>query len=250
MAENASWLQHHQGKVALWAHNWHISIEHDATGTTMGAHLRKLYQTGYRPLGFSFYQGSFNSIYYGADRDPKDHTIRTFTVGAPVKESYNSTLGSIGLPLYLLDLRKAQGAVRQWMNGPAPFRLNGMGYDPAQFDAAYTRGSLAQWFDLLIHVQNSTPSTYLGNCAATTQCETMQGSSRFGFSPACVRYMRRKRPVTLSAQRVTASGAPSAMMCPPLAPPSGPISNTPSAVFTTSILWSITITVLPASTSR
>src|SRR5215207_6311556 len=46
------------------------------------------------------------------------------------------------------------------------------------------------------------------------------------------------------------SGVPSKMTLPPLLPPSGPISMIQSAFLMTSRLCSITITVLPVSTSR
>ena len=59
----------------------------------------------------------------------------------------------------------------------------------------------------------------------------------------------RKEPVWLSVTAATCSGVPSATICPPPEPPSGPRSMSQSAVLMTSRLCSITITELPASTS-
>src|SRR5207244_8251933 len=61
---------------------------------------------------------------------------------------------------------------------------------------------------------------------------------------------RRYCPVYEAGLRPTSSGVPSATISPPSSPPSGPRSTIQSAVLMTSRLCSMTITVLPTSTSR
>ena len=68
--------------------------------------------------------------------------------------------------------------------------------------------------------------------------------------PAGVRISRRNCPVWLSSAAAISSGVPVATTVPPPPPPSGPRSITQSAVLITSRLCSITMTVLPPSTSR
>ena len=60
----------------------------------------------------------------------------------------------------------------------------------------------------------------------------------------------RYSPVAESGVAATCSGVPAATTWPPRAPPSGPRSMIQSAVLITSRLCSMTITVLPLSTSR
>src|SRR5262249_6265337 len=71
-----------------------------------------------------------------------------------------------------------------------------------------------------------------------------------GSRPAASRMGRRCCPVYELGSWATCSGVPSATSRPPRSPPSGPRSISQSAVFSTSRLCSITITVFPWSTRR
>src|SRR2546426_847987 len=64
------------------------------------------------------------------------------------------------------------------------------------------------------------------------------------------RTLLRNCPVYEWDSAATSSGGPSATICPPSSPPSGPRSMIQSAVLMTSRLCSMTTTVLPASTRR
>ncbi len=163
MAENIAWLHEHAdggAKMALWAHDGHIGAANriqdaEAQVITMGMRLRQQFGTHYLALGLSFYQGSFNAI--GA-RGPQ-----AFTEQAPTKGSYNEALGSAGLPLYLLDLRKApaDGPVGQWLAGPYPFHKVSEVYaldNPGEDDVTV---SLRAYFDVILHLQKVTASQLL-----------------------------------------------------------------------------------------
>ena len=76
--------------------------------------------------------------------------------------------------------------------------------------------------------------------SATTSVAAYMQGAKSGLS---------KRPVWLSGSAAISSGVPSAVIWPPLLPPSGPRSMIQSADFITSRLCSMTITVLPRSTS-
>jgi erythromycin esterase len=162
MAENVSWLYEHGGtnvKVVLWAHNGHIANDPSNPDgwKTMGTYLREQYKDHYLPVGFSFYQGTFNA--FGSTN------IQPFTVAAPLKKSYNYTLGSVGLPRYILDLRRVpSGPVSQWVKGPSYFWEIGAVFDPQDKNYAddyYNFGSLQQWYDVVIHFQKVTASQLL-----------------------------------------------------------------------------------------
>ena len=156
MAENVAWLHDHAGsntKIVLWAHNLHIANIPDYFGSyeNMGAFLRKQYQENYRPIGTSFYQGAFRNF------STRVSSIDTLAV--PAKDSYNYTLGSVDIPQYILDLRETPtGPVTKWVQGPGILRTVGVGGEDLD---QVMRGSLQQWFDVIIHFQIITPSRVL-----------------------------------------------------------------------------------------
>lgn len=157
MAENVAWLHDHAGgsaKIVLSAHNGHIANTTPFAGldgNNLGALLRQHYQQQYLTIGTSFFQGSFNAL--------TQHGFTSYTVGPPPVGSYDYVLGSVGLPLYLLDIRQTPaGPVTSWVQGPAQLRIIGVFFDPAH-EADYSiQGSLQQWFDAIIHLQKTTAS--------------------------------------------------------------------------------------------
>lgn len=162
MAENVTWLDEHGSsntKLVLWAHNGHIANDPSNPDgwKTMGTYLRERYQDHYLPIGFSFYQGTFNA--FGSS------SLQTFTVAAPIKHSYNDTLGSVGLPRYILDLRRIRsGPVSQWVKSPSYFWEIGAVFDPQDknyINDYYGFGSLQEWYDVIIHFQQVTASQLL-----------------------------------------------------------------------------------------
>ncbi|MEU0990747.1 erythromycin esterase family protein [Streptomyces sp. NPDC005953] len=79
----------------------------------------------------------------------------------PPPDYAEAVLGSAGHDAYLLDLRSGvpPAGVWRWLTAPARTRLVGPGYDPAD-DRAHqlSGGSLAQWFDAIVHWRKVTPA--------------------------------------------------------------------------------------------
>src|SRR5579859_7609883 len=154
MADNIAWLHAHADggeKMILWAHDGHIGASNSGGYITMGQRLRQQFEAAYLPIGFSFYQGAFNAI--------SPDGMQVFTEQNPPKGSYNETLGSVPLPLYLLDLRAAPaGPVSQWLAEARDFHELGVGYDPAHAQSDDVTVSLRQYFDLVIEIQTVTAS--------------------------------------------------------------------------------------------
>lgn len=153
MADNIAWLHERTQsgkKLVLWAHDGHIATNDQPA---MGWYLREHYQSQYLPIGLSFYQGSFNA--YGPDQPAP----QSFTIQASVINSYNYTLGSVKIPLYSLDLRRAaSGPVSQWLDEPHSFLMIGAGYSDKYQSGYYTPLSLRKSFDVIIHIQKVTAS--------------------------------------------------------------------------------------------
>lgn len=163
MAENVSWIYDHIGeapgasgsqpKLIVWAHDLHIANNPSyypgvaPAGTeNMGAFLRARYQSRYLPIATAFYQGSFTTF--------RGYQTTTVPAGAPDKQTYNYTLGQVGLSPYLVDLRAAPpGAVADWATGQLVFREFGLDAENLSVP-----GPLKQWFDLVVFIRDSTPS--------------------------------------------------------------------------------------------
>jgi erythromycin esterase len=164
MAENTIWWHEHTGdKTIYWAASPHtangnpITISYPpfppATHRSAGAYLRDYFGRGYMSIALTFYRGSVNA---GFKPQP-------YMIPAPPHEFADSTLGSAGLDIYMLDLHVPRPpAVRAWIESPTKVRVIGPAYDPAN-DAAYhlSGGSLAEWFDVIIHSQEVTPTRLL-----------------------------------------------------------------------------------------
>jgi hypothetical protein len=70
--------------------------------------------------------------------------------------TYNYTLGQADLSLYMLDLRTIPyDVVSNWAQSSSLFRLEGVGGENLS-----TPAQLSQWFNVIIHIQNTTPSQY------------------------------------------------------------------------------------------
>lgn len=118
-----------------------------STDANAGSRLRDQLGPAYVSVGLTFDRGSV-----------------LYPVPSPPADFADAPLGAVGLDAYLLDLHApAPEPVRAWLDAPARVRLIGPHYDPAD-DAAYhlAGGSLAQWFDVLVHVQQVTDVRRLG----------------------------------------------------------------------------------------
>jgi erythromycin esterase len=154
MAENVAWIYEHDAggtpHSVVWAHDVHIA--NDTTyasqdGRNLGGELRARYQASYLAIGTTLYQGTFRTYQY------PHSSIQQ--VAAPGQGTFNYTLGQTDLPLYLLDLDNVPpGPFSAWASGPAVLRNYGLGGEDLSTSCA-----LSQWFDVIVHIQKTTPST-------------------------------------------------------------------------------------------
>ncbi len=171
LAEQVIWL-HEQtsagAKMVLWAHNWHVGTwgvwhlgpEKDlAPFQWMGIELRQRYRKQYLALGFSFGEGMHNALAIDEEGKLLIHPRPPFLIAPKRAGSYEQVLARAGRQ-YVLDLRAAPvGEVREWLEGPHPFRvLNDVHHSE---EDNYHQAPLSRWFDVLLYLEQISPSHLL-----------------------------------------------------------------------------------------
>jgi erythromycin esterase-like protein len=162
-AQNLRWWRQRTGdKVAWSAHAGHTANAPDESIPSIpglqfdsaGSHVRRWYGQRYRSIGFTFDHGAVNA---GWDQPPFEP--QPVEVPPPAPEWAEAPLGEIGPEQFALDLHAgAPPAVRAWRQEPTSTRAIGPEYDPRRaLDYVMEGGSLAQWFDVLVHRQEVTP---------------------------------------------------------------------------------------------
>ncbi len=140
-------------KMALWAHNGHISKSDNGGAASMGAHLVKRFGGAYFALGFAFDEGSFQAV----DMGPEERGLMPFTVASAAPGGLDRTLARAGLPLFALSLRGSpQGPVGDWLTAASYSRSIGSVFVEHQPDYAFFPMVPAAHFDALLFVQKTT----------------------------------------------------------------------------------------------
>jgi erythromycin esterase-like protein len=154
-AENLRWWRDYSGdKVAYWAASPHTAnaprllmtgpSAADMRFPSAGSYLRQWYGQRYVSIGFTFDHGTIST-----------GPGQTIAQPAPAPSWFERPLGNARADQFTVDLRQpAPPAVRSWLRAPITTRgllIQGPG-------SIMTGGSLAQWFDLIVHRQQVTPA--------------------------------------------------------------------------------------------
>ena len=172
MAVNLCWWQRYTGhRIAYWS-----TIAHSARAPDLaiavpprgelrfaatGSHLHRAYGPGYVSVGLTYNSGTVNTgwAFPPFTRQP----VPTPAQPHPFAEY---PLARVSVPEFAIDLRNAgepgglPAGVREWLHGPARTRIIGSIYDqqlPAD-EFCMAGGTLAEWFDVLIHQDKVTPT--------------------------------------------------------------------------------------------
>ncbi|WP_181724921.1 erythromycin esterase family protein [Nocardia gipuzkoensis] len=150
------WRRSTGAKIVYWdglAHTTNLPIVYDtAEFRGAGSHLRADLGDGYLSVGIGFHHGDLG---VAVAPDPQPDLV-------------DAALGAVDLPAYYVDLHaEAPDPVRGWLDAPAKLRTISGVYDPAADAAANVRlSSLADAFDVLIHVRETTPVHWLSQVSA------------------------------------------------------------------------------------
>ena len=157
MARNVKWVLDTAPKgtrMVLWAHNGHVGRIEQGTFRTMGAYLDDWYGKDHVVVGFALNRGEYTAMGRGAGLG--QHPL---TSGEP--GSYEYAFSRAGMPRFILDLRTAQAddPASGWLRAPMSLRSIGAMAMDQQFQSA----NLAKVFDLIVFLEETTPTRGLWN---------------------------------------------------------------------------------------
>lgn len=151
-AENVRWWQSFtRSKVIYWAASAHVANAPDLRITappgpdtvfpSVGSYLHNWYGARYRPVSFTFDHGT---------------ALGPVTLPPAAPDWFEHRLATAGPDQFTLDLRSRpqSTAVRTWLQAPTKTR----GIPEAGPSSVMIGNSLAEWFDVLIHTREVTPS--------------------------------------------------------------------------------------------
>ena len=155
MAENVNWILQQEppgAKMMLWAHNGHVRTSESPEGwVPMGMHLRRMFGDAMVAIGFAFNQGEFRASEVGTGK------LRNFAARPAPVDTLDGALTSTGLPLFVVDLRRAPktGPVAEWLMQEHGSRNIGSTYS-AELERNYQLPiRIAGSFDLLLFVERT-----------------------------------------------------------------------------------------------
>lgn len=156
LAENATWWHEYTGdRIVYWGGLAHTANGNPltasyppaesspATGRSAGSYLREQFGSEYVSIALTF-----------------DHGSAPYSVPPPPSSFAEAVLGDAEENAFLLDLHTERpDAVSEWLTSPTKMRVIGPHFDPNNNEAYHmTNGSLADWFDSIIHYQVVTPN--------------------------------------------------------------------------------------------
>lgn len=162
MAENVLEIlkEKPDSKIALWAHNGHVSYADTSSFRALGRNLKDELGDRYVSLGMLFNSGSSNarvgSYETGYPNKPTPVILETASLG-----SYEYFFAQTKLPLAAFDLRSTKGnnLFDAWRENSYTIREMGWAYDPKYTEQLSNKADLANAFDGVIWIDKVTPST-------------------------------------------------------------------------------------------
>ncbi|KWX74540.1 erythromycin esterase family protein [Paenibacillus jilunlii] len=153
MYENAKWTEEHVGKTIVWGHNGHVSKTNMIPFVypkVAGQYLAEHYGKRYVSIGTSVYEGRYNVNNTNQEFGPYG------TLKSDDPNSYNYNFGQVNYDQYFVDLRKASGVTKTWLNEQHPIYAGITTEGP---DIPKTVNvSLGKTFDIIVQIQKVNPS--------------------------------------------------------------------------------------------
>ena len=165
MAENATWLSTLLGentKIALWAHNGHVSSGMWVGGVlSMGNHLRREFGDQYQIVGFSFSKGSFMAITQTSSGGFRGLDIQTIESDPPTGTLNNLFFNAQhdNFILRVADI-PTDSELGNWISDPRILLIIGAAFNgnPSTY---YYYVILRSYYDVMINVDMTSASVQL-----------------------------------------------------------------------------------------
>jgi erythromycin esterase len=158
MAENVGWILENEGpraKMVIWAHNGHVARDprgiFGGTIVSMGMHLARRFDQDLVVVGFAFGEGAFQAV---VKEEGNRRPIRPVTIGPAPEETLDAVLARAGIPVFMVDLRRAAGDVAQYLQEPQITREIGAFFSDPK-DTCKTVVPMAR-HDVLAFIANTT----------------------------------------------------------------------------------------------
>lgn len=154
MARNSEWIRSYLGnapKVALWAHNAHVSKDNTWLSFAQGQDLYQNHGDNYKVVGFSFSRGSFQAINFDLNILTTNNFVEETGCGTS-----NTLLQKIETSNYyiIFDELPTNSPSANYFNTKQPFFMLGAGFNPSSIRSVDT--VLPDNYDILIHFDEST----------------------------------------------------------------------------------------------
>jgi len=159
MAENALWIANLLGeheKIALWAHNLHVSNDEDYRGKLMGKYLKEELDEGYQIIGFGFSTGTFSA----EKITPENENLGVQTCyisSSPPDTSINYLFYHAAYDnfIFILSSLYPGSGLSKWLSAARPFLNIGAGYNDRPEDYYYNT-ILSTCYDVIIYFDETT----------------------------------------------------------------------------------------------
>ena len=160
MAENTIRLSERigpEGRMVLWAHNFHILTRPGA----QGYYQRRAFGDDMVVIGFTHANGRLTARLQEAGRSGCGD-LGEFDLDPPVAESYEAYFAEASAPRFVLDLRRlSREPGNTWLFDDRLFRHSGACYTEEDPERYWDRTPLSDWFDAIIHFDSTRATTLL-----------------------------------------------------------------------------------------
>lgn len=167
MAKNTIWLSERigaEGKMVLWAHNFHISTRPG----DQGYYQRLAFGDDMVVIGFSHGGGQLTARIHERDQ-PRCGELQVFTLDPPVPDFYELYFEEAAAPRFALDLRRPVGEPgSDWLFENRLFRHSGACYSEEMPERYWDRIPLTKWYDAIIHFESTRATTLIPTRLPTT----------------------------------------------------------------------------------
>lgn len=151
MAENTEWIMNYSGgdkKIAVWAHNAHVSQIYER----QGYFLKKKFKKAYQIFGFSLGKGDFSvrSYKYNNFQDEPNQKLPTMSYGSYNQIFLDSNIGNFYIKLSEIP---ADSPFEYWMQNSPKFFTAGALYDES--NPFYENIIINKVYDVIFHFDNT-----------------------------------------------------------------------------------------------